>query len=133
MGSRYSIAPDDGGIAWRRCSHGVLGATQAQQPCRRAIRAGARDAQGGSGADLAYGLFAAADANTDGAVTKAEFKETFEKWFSDRGHRQDRRRRRGGAPGGVEAAAAPSSVRQPRAGDARRAARPRGRQAQPTA
>lgn len=63
---------------------GVLGAIQAQQPPSgsQGDPRAARDAQGGSGADLGYGLFAAADANTDGAVTKAEFKETFEKWLS---------------------------------------------------
>ena len=44
----------------------------------------AADAQGGNGADLGPGLFAAADANIDGAVTRAEFKATFEKWFSMR-------------------------------------------------
>jgi type 1 glutamine amidotransferase len=63
---------------------GALGAMQAQQPpsASQSDPGAARDAQGGSGADLGYGLFAAADANTDGAVTKAEFRETFEKWFS---------------------------------------------------
>jgi type 1 glutamine amidotransferase len=43
----------------------------------------APDAQGGDGADLGPRLFAAADMNTDGALTRAEFKTTFEKWFSD--------------------------------------------------
>jgi type 1 glutamine amidotransferase len=62
---------------------GALDPIQAQQPpSASGDPRTARDAQGGSGADLAYGLFAAADANTDGAVTKAEFRETFEKWFS---------------------------------------------------
>jgi len=41
------------------------------------------DAEGGNGADLGPGLFAAADRNTDGGVTRAEFKTTFEQWFSD--------------------------------------------------
>ena len=41
------------------------------------------DAEGGNGADLGPGLFAAADRNTDGGVTRAEFKAVFEQWFSD--------------------------------------------------
>jgi hypothetical protein len=40
-------------------------------------------AEGGNGADLGPGLFAAADRNTDGAVTRAEFKGTLDKWFTD--------------------------------------------------
>jgi type 1 glutamine amidotransferase len=40
-------------------------------------------AEGGNGADLGPGLFAAADRNTDGAVTRAEFKATLDKWFTD--------------------------------------------------
>ena len=39
------------------------------------------DAEGGNGADLGPGLFAAADSNTDGAVTWAEFKTALERWF----------------------------------------------------
>ena len=39
------------------------------------------DAEGGNGADLGPGLFAAADSNTDGAVTRAEFKAMLERWF----------------------------------------------------
>jgi type 1 glutamine amidotransferase len=41
------------------------------------------DAEGGNGADLGPGLFAAADSNTDGAVTRAEFKAAIEKWFQE--------------------------------------------------
>ena len=41
------------------------------------------DAEGGNGADLGPGLFAAADSNTDGAVTRAEFKTALEKWFQE--------------------------------------------------
>src|SRR5690349_2520827 len=40
-------------------------------------------AEGGNGADLGPGLFAAADRNTDGGVTRAEFKATLDKWFTD--------------------------------------------------
>src|SRR5438105_4151509 len=40
------------------------------------------DAEGGNGADLGPGLFAAADRNTDGAVTRAEFKAALEMWFA---------------------------------------------------
>ena len=73
---------DDGGMrggvarghARRDCS--------AQQPVPPGDPRAAADAQGGSGADLGYGLFSAADANTDGAVTRTEFRETFEKWFT---------------------------------------------------
>src|SRR5882672_3389631 len=41
------------------------------------------DAEGGNGADLGPGLFAAADKNIDGAVTRAEFKAALEQWFSN--------------------------------------------------
>jgi type 1 glutamine amidotransferase len=66
----------------------TLAGLQAQQaPATSRGTAGdpsaARDAQGGNGADLGPGLFAAADINVDGAVTRAEFKATFEKWFAD--------------------------------------------------
>jgi type 1 glutamine amidotransferase len=43
----------------------------------------AADAQGGNGADLGPGLFAAADANVDGAVTRAELKATLQKFLAD--------------------------------------------------
>ena len=49
------------------------------------------DAEGGNGADLGPGLFAAADSNTDGAVTRAEFKTALEKWFTGGGQGKVRR------------------------------------------
>ena len=50
------------------------------------------DAEGGNGADLGPGLFAAADSNTDGAVTRAEFKTALEKWFQEADKEKIRRR-----------------------------------------
>lgn len=44
--------------------------------------AGGRAGGGGRGG-VAPGLFAAADANKDGAVTREELKASFDKWFSD--------------------------------------------------
>jgi type 1 glutamine amidotransferase len=64
---------------------GALDPIRAQQPpsASSGDPRAASDAQGGNGADLGPGLFAAADVNTDGAVTRTEFRETFEKWFSN--------------------------------------------------
>ncbi len=45
----------------------------------------ARDAQGGNGGDLGPGLFATADTNLDGGVTRAELKAVLEKWATDAG------------------------------------------------
>ena len=87
------------------------------------------DAEGGNGADLGPGLFAAADSNTDGAVTRAEFKAALEKWF------QDADKEKSGAVTEAELLAA-LKLPQPRlpldsshAGDARGAAGSAGGQA----
>jgi type 1 glutamine amidotransferase len=40
-------------------------------------------AQGGRGGGAASGIFAAADANQDGAVTRDEFTGAFDKWFAE--------------------------------------------------
>src|SRR5688572_5886593 len=49
----------------------------------------ARDAQGGNGADLGPGLFATADADVDGAVTRAELKALLGKWAAEAGSASD--------------------------------------------
>src|SRR5215218_4029336 len=45
----------------------------------------APDAAGGDGASVGLASFAAFDRNTDGAVTRAEMKETLDKWFASAG------------------------------------------------
>src|SRR5919112_3387035 len=77
-------------MSWQRstaciaaaCFTAFVGVT-AQQ--RASAPAAAPDAQGGDGASVGLASFAAFDTNTDGAVTRAEMKETLDKWFAAAG------------------------------------------------
>src|SRR5262245_16931536 len=63
---------------------GPLRAHEEPAPARGQDMAGmVHDAEGGNGADLGPALFAAADRNTDGAVTRAELKAMLETWFGE--------------------------------------------------
>ena len=69
------------GVAAAVCAMALGGAMSATQ---QAPPAGQRGAPGAGGAGgVAAGFFSAMDADKDGALTRAEMKATFDRWFSE--------------------------------------------------
>ena len=67
-----------GACAAAMCA-GIITSVEAQQPAGQAPGAAGRGGRGGS----AVSVFAAADANKDGSVSREEFKAAFAKWLAD--------------------------------------------------
>ena len=64
------------------CAIGPLTAMSAQQPPAGAPAPGAQAGRGGGGRGGGAAVFTASDTNKDGAVTRDEFKATFDGWYT---------------------------------------------------